>query len=158
MDGIKAFYITKIKGFNPKEMCVCSLLFEGSKEVTEEQQQKAYHIVQRYGGIPAGEANGKRGNTLTYAIAYLRDFGLEMSFIAESSETSVPWDRVLDLCRNVKVEIFRQCKENGVEKRPFVTCRVTQTYDAGACIYFYFGFLYHGLPDPMKVYENVEGG
>ena len=79
-----------------------------------------------------------------------------MSFIAESFETSVPWDRVLDLCRNVKVEIFRRCKENGVEKRPFVTCRVTQTYDAGACIYFYFGFLYHGLPDPMKVYENVE--
>ena len=156
MDGIKAFYITKIKGFNPKEMCVCTLLFEGSKEVTEEQQQKVYHVVQKYGGIPAGEANGKRGYTLTYAIAYLRDFGLEMSFIAESFETSVPWDRVLDLCRNVKVEIFRRCKENGVEKRPFVTCRVTQTYDAGACIYFYFGFLYHGLPDPMKVYENVE--
>jgi len=156
MDWIKAFYITKIKGFDPSQMCVCTLLFEGSKEVTEEQQQKVYHVVQKYGGIPAGEANGKRGYTLTYAIAYLRDFGLEVSFIAESFETSVPWDRVLDLCRNVKIQIFRQCKENGVKSKPFVTCRVTQSYDAGACIYFYFGFLYHGLPDPLKIYENVE--
>lgn len=156
MDYIKAFYITRIKGFDPKEMCVTTLLFEGSKEVTQEQQQKVYHIVQKYGGIPAGETNGKRGYTLTYAIAYLRDFGLEMSYIAESFETSVPWDRVLDLCRNVKIEIFRKCKDFGVTRRPFVTCRVTQTYDAGACIYFYFGFLYHGLPNPLHIYEEVE--
>ncbi|XP_066933176.1 alkyldihydroxyacetonephosphate synthase, peroxisomal-like [Clytia hemisphaerica] len=156
MDWIKAFYITHIKGFDPKEICICTLLFEGSKEITEEQQQKVYQIVQKYGGIPAGEANGKRGYTLTYAIAYLRDFGLDMSYIAESFETSVPWDRVLDLCRNVKLEIFRKCKEYGVKTRPFVTCRVTQTYDAGACIYFYFGFLYHGLPEPLKIYEDVE--
>lgn len=156
MDWIKAFYITKVKGFDPSEMCVCTLLFEGSAEITNDQQQKVYDIVKKHGGIPAGETNGKRGYTLTYAIAYLRDFALDMAYFSDSFETSVPWDRVLDLCKNVKVEVYRTCKEQGVTRRPFVTCRVTQTYEAGACVYFYFGFMYHGLTDPIKIFENVE--
>lgn len=34
--------------------------------------------------------------------------------------------------------------------------RVTQTYDAGACVYFYFGFNYRGISDPVHVYEEIE--
>ena len=68
---------------------------------------------------------------LTYVIAYIRDLALEYSVVAESFETSVPWDRVLDLCRNTKDRIHRECKERGVHFKPYVSCRVTQTYDAG---------------------------
>jgi alkyldihydroxyacetonephosphate synthase len=42
----------------------------------------------------AGKENGERGYFLTYVIAYLRDFALLYSFIAESFETSVPWSNV----------------------------------------------------------------
>ncbi|MEQ2158329.1 hypothetical protein GOODEAATRI_011126 [Goodea atripinnis] len=76
--------------------------------------------------------------------------------IGESFETSVPWDRVLDICRNVKARIIRECKDKGVQFPPLSTCRVTQTYDAGACVYFYFAFNYRGLSDPVHVYEQVE--
>ena len=34
--------------------------------------------------------------------------------------------------------------------------RVTQTYDAGACVYFYFGFNYRGVADPVRLYEDIE--
>ena len=34
--------------------------------------------------------------------------------------------------------------------------RVTQTYDAGACIYFYMLFNYHGLSDPVRVHQELE--
>ncbi|NXU27929.1 ADAS protein, partial [Thalassarche chlororhynchos] len=64
--------------------------------------------------------------------------------------------RVLDLCRNVKERIVRECKEKGVQFAPFFTCRVTQTYDAGACVYFYFAFNYRGISDPIHVYEQIE--
>ncbi|KAH0621526.1 hypothetical protein JD844_022910 [Phrynosoma platyrhinos] len=64
--------------------------------------------------------------------------------------------RVLDLCRNVKERVTRECKEKGVQFPPFAACRVTQTYDAGACVYFYLGFNYRGLSDPMRVYEEIE--
>jgi len=33
---------------------------------------------------------------------------------------------------------------------------VTQTYDAGACVYFYFAFNYRGISDPIHVYEQIE--
>ncbi|NXY60964.1 ADAS protein, partial [Callaeas wilsoni] len=84
------------------------------------------------------------------------DLGLDYYVIGESFETSVPWDRVLDLCRNVKERIVRECKEKGVQFAPFSTCRVTQTYDAGACVYFYFAFNYRGISDPVHVYEQIE--
>lgn len=38
----------------------------------------------------------------------------------------------------------------------FLSSRVTQLYDAGACVYFYFAFNYRGLSDPVHVYEQVE--
>lgn len=41
-------------------------------------------------------------------------------------------------------------------KNCLVSCRITQTYDAGAAVYFYFAFNYHGLSDPVKSYEYVE--
>ena len=60
------------------------------------------------------------------------------------------------LCCNTKAAIYKKCTDLGIQYRPLVTCRVTQTYDTGACVYFYFGFNYHGLADPLKVYEEVE--
>lgn len=65
------------------------------------QEQRIYEIAKRHGGIPAGETNGKRGYTLTFVIAYIRDLALDYNIAAESFETSVPWDRALPLIRNV---------------------------------------------------------
>ncbi|XP_064858167.1 alkyldihydroxyacetonephosphate synthase, peroxisomal-like isoform X2 [Oncorhynchus nerka] len=81
---------------------------------------------------------------------------MDYCVVAESFETSVPWDRVLDLCQNVKERIIRECKERGVQFQPLTSCIVTQTYDSGACIYFYFAFNYRGLADPVHTYEQVE--
>jgi alkyldihydroxyacetonephosphate synthase len=33
---------------------------------------------------------------------------------------------------------------------------VTQTYDTGVCIYFYFAYCYKGVPDPTHVYHEIE--
>ena len=156
VDSIKAFYLLRFKRFDPHKMCVCTLLFEGSKQHVEEQQQLIYSIVPKYGGIPAGVTNGKRGYTLTFVIAYLRDLGFDYYFIAESFETSVPWDRVSDLCRNVKALLARKCYDFKITRKPLITCRVTQAYDSGACVYFYFGFNYYGIANPVAVYENIE--
>ncbi|CAI5762215.1 alkyldihydroxyacetonephosphate synthase, peroxisomal [Podarcis lilfordi] len=156
LDGLKKFYITKFKGFDPNMLCVTTLLFEGDREKVLQHEKQVYDIAAKFGGLAAGEDNGQRGYMLTFVIAYLRDLGMDHYIIGESFETSVPWDRVLDLCRNVKERIVREGKERGVQFPPFVSCRVTQTYDAGACVYFYLGFNYRGLSDPVHVYEEIE--
>nr|XP_035955081.1 LOW QUALITY PROTEIN: alkyldihydroxyacetonephosphate synthase, peroxisomal [Halichoerus grypus] len=155
LDGLKKFYITKFKDL-PNQLTVATLLFEGDREKVLQHEKQVYDIAAKFGGLAVGEDNGQRGYLLTYVIAYIRDLGLEYYVLGESFETSAPWDRVVDLCRNVKERITRECKEKGVQFAPLSTCRVTQIYDAGACIYFYFAFNYRGISDPLTVFEQTE--
>ncbi|XP_012938011.2 alkyldihydroxyacetonephosphate synthase, peroxisomal [Aplysia californica] len=156
LDGLKKLYVTKLKGFDPMKMSVATLLFEGTKEEVATLEKRVYEIAAKFGGIPGGADNGERGYMLTFVIAYLRDIAFEYMVVAESFETSVPWDRCLDLCQNVKERLHRECKTSGIQFPPYITCRVTQTYDAGAAVYFYFGFNYRGISDPVAVYEHIE--
>lgn len=80
---------------------------------------------------------------------------LEFKIVAESFETSVPWDRASALCHNVKECIRIECEKINITKY-LISCRVTQTYDAGCCVYFYFGFNYVGHDDPVHTYEQIE--
>lgn len=58
---------------------------------------------------------------LTFAIAYLRDLGFDYYIIAESFETSAPWDRVSDLIKNVKKCLVRTSKSSGVQYPVYVS-------------------------------------
>lgn len=145
MQCLKEAYVTKIKGFDWDKICVATLLFEGqSLAEVNAQEQKIYEVGKQHGGLASGQTNGERGYTLTFVIAYIRDMGLEYGVLAESFETSVAWNRAISLCRNVKSRIARECQSYGI-KHYLISCRVTQTYDAGCCIYFYMGFNYKGL-------------
>lgn len=75
--------------------------------------------------------------------------------MAESFETSVPWDRCEALCENVKERMRRECEMRNIHYH-FISCRVTQTYDAGACVYFYFSYKYVDQADPVHTYEEIE--
>ncbi|XP_017299522.1 alkyldihydroxyacetonephosphate synthase, peroxisomal-like [Diaphorina citri] len=110
-DGLKKLYVTKILGFRDDEMCAATVLFEGDPEDVKNNEDKIYSIAKRYGGIPAGESNGRRGYMLTYIIAYIRDFACDYYFIGDSFETSVPWDKTVLLCINVKKRLTRECTE-----------------------------------------------
>lgn len=86
----------------------------------------------------------------------LQDLALEYYVVAESFETSVPWDRAISLCKNVKYRISKECEQRGIDYY-LSCCRVTQTYDAGCVIYFYFAFNYRKLKtDPVATYESIE--
>ncbi|KAL9649112.1 hypothetical protein ABK040_008489 [Willaertia magna] len=155
-DWFKKIYVTKVCGYDPEKMCVITLLFEGTEEEVNKQQKIIYDITAKYGGLKAGADNGMRGYLLTYLIAYLRDYGFEFYFMAESFETSVPWSKVIPLTKRVKERIIQSSKEKGVPSIPWVSSRVTQTYDTGACVYFYYGFIFRGLKDPIAVFSEIE--
>lgn len=85
----------------------------------------------------------------------LKDLALEYYIVAESFETSVPWNKCEQLCTNTKQRVIKECHKAGI-KRYLISCRVTQTYDAGAAVYFYFGFNYKNIKNPSEVYEHIE--
>jgi alkyldihydroxyacetonephosphate synthase len=139
-------------------MCLCTVLFEGSKSEVANQQKILYPIAKKYHGFRAGAENGERGYFLTFMIGYLRDFSMKFELVAESFETSLPWKDVSKMCTAVGKRIADDCKRFGVKKEPFISFRVTQVYDTGACVYVYFGFIYTGLSDPVGVYTEIEDG
>jgi len=155
---IQKFYITRILGFKQEEMVAITLLFEGDDAgAISENMKRIKAINKKYGGISAGSSNGERGYQMTYAIGYLRDFAMDYQFVTESFETAVPWDRALQVCSKVKQRIAESSAKRGIPYPPFITCRVTQTYDAGCCIYFYFGFVYYGMKEnPANIYHDLE--
>ncbi len=150
------FFVTKVKGFVPDKMAVCTVVFEGTRAEVEQQQRDLYRIAGRHGGMKAGGDNGRRGYQLTYSIAYIRDFLMLYYIIAESFETSVSWSDALALCDNVKGRLNDEYKRRGLPGKPFVTARVTQIYSTGVCVYFYFGFYYKGILNPQEVYLELE--
>lgn len=64
-DALKKFYVTTIKGFDINTMCVATLLFEGDRDEVELLEEKVLAIAKQFGGLSAGEENGKRGMRAT---------------------------------------------------------------------------------------------
>ena len=67
--------------------------------------QEISKLVAVAGGIWGGAAGGAAGYTLTFAIAYLRDFGLDYRILSESLETMVPWSILLCIRLVLKVSL-----------------------------------------------------
>ena len=156
LDRIIKFYVLNIKGFKGEEICAVTMSFEGSKSQVSEQVKRMNQLGNEFKGMPAGAENGIRGYFLTFVIAYLRDFGLQYKFLAESFETSAPWSKVRAVIEETKKQVLADCKAAGVQFEPMISARVTQTYDSGAAIYFYLGISWKGLSDPVATYSLIE--
>lgn len=153
---LQKLVVTKWKGFDVEKMTACTLVFEGSKQEVEAQQRRTYALAKRHGGLAGGSSNGKRGYQLTFGIAYIRDWIMRHHCVAESFETSVPWSQALPLCENVKRRILEESAKRGVPGTPYITCRVTQLYPTGVCVYFYLAFYAKGLADPAGTFAEIE--
>ena len=154
--AFERWYVTRLRGFNPTQIAACTLVFEGTKTEVQQQEKSIYALAPSFGGMAAGGANGERGYRLTFSIAYIRDFCMSHYIIAESFETSVAWSNTLKLCDNVKRRVAEEHSRRNLPGQPFVTCRITQLYDTGVCVYFYFAYYFKGVADPSGIYLEIE--
>jgi FAD linked oxidases, C-terminal domain len=84
-----------------------------------------------------------------------QDAFLDFYCYGDSFETSVPWDKCEQLCINTKAAINTELKKYKVPIAD-VSCRVTQLYDAGACVYFYVLFRDKEMKNPLEFFERIE--
>ncbi len=140
--------ITRIKGFDTHEMVAATIVYEGTAAEVAMQEKVVGATAKRFGGMQGGAGNGERGYMLTYAIAYLRDFLADYYVIGETYETTVPWDRIHDVCAAVDRVAKSEHQRLGFPGKPFTSPRITQLYHSGVCIYFT-----HGLS-----HRDIEGG
>ena len=149
-------FVTKVKKYDPQEMVACTLVFEGSTEEVAYQQAHIDRLAKAHGGMKAGGENGQKGYELTFSIAYIRDFVMNHYIIAESFETSMPWSKAVALQDRVKARVYAEYAKRGLPGKPFVSCRLTQVYETGCCIYFYLAFYYKGVENPSEVFAQIE--
>jgi alkyldihydroxyacetonephosphate synthase len=153
---VEKWVVTGPLGFDPAQMVAVTLVFEGTRDEVERQEKMVYGLAKKHKGFKGGAENGKRGYLLTFGIAYIRDFVLQHNILGESFETSVPWSQAQDLVDRVKAAIYRAHDERNLPGRPFVSCRVTQIYETGCCIYFYMAFYAKGVSDAVGAYHEIE--
>lgn len=142
--------------FDPNRMVCVTLTFEGQKSQVKEQISTIQKIASKHGGFCAGPGIGKSGYEMTYAIAYIRDFAMTYGFLAESFETFVPWSKARHLITETKHRIIKEHQSRALPGLPLVCCRVTQVYDQGVCVYFYFCMSTSGVLDPSDVFGEIE--
>ena len=141
----------------PADKAVCATIaYEGSADEVKYQQKQMGKLASKYGGVSTGAKIGRAGYDLTFAIAYLRDFAMSYHFLAESFETFVPWSRVEEVIARTKRRIIQEHRKRFLPGEPIVSSRVTQLYDNGACVYFYFCMNYEGISEPSRVYGEIE--
>lgn len=80
---------------------------------------------------------------------------MDHHWVFESFEASLPWPVVLKCRSRVHEYITRECQKLGTRYPPLIMTRLTQVYDAGAVLYFYFGFNWIGLENPMEVRQAI---
>jgi len=153
---IEKLVVTKLKGFDPHQLAVATVVFEGTRDEVAFQERALHRIAKAHGGIKGGATNGERGYQLTFGIAYIRDLTFEHWAIAESFETSVPWSHALGLYDRVRRRVEREHAARGLPGKVFFTGRITQVYPTGVAMYFYLGFYAKGVPDPVASYGALE--
>jgi alkyldihydroxyacetonephosphate synthase len=163
MQGIHAWkgafqrrWLFDVLHFDPSAMAACTLVMEGGSQEVARQERELRTLAKRFRAVWGGAENGRRGYSLTFAIAYLRDFFSQFGIAAESFETSAPWDRVEEVCAAVEQALASECAARGVAGTPYLSYRVTQTYHHGVCIYFTLAFSTRGLADPGAVFHDIE--
>ena len=144
--------------FQQESTVSVSITFEGTREEVDFQKSAISRLSRKYGGFLAGADAGQAGYNLTFAIAYLRDFAMQYGCMGESFETFVPWSRLHGLITATKDRIVHEHSKRCLVGNPLVSCRVTQLYDTGVCVYFYYLMNFTGVPleRVSEVYAAIE--
>lgn len=156
LDKLKKLYVFRVKGFDPDQVVAATIVMEGTRDEVAWQESNINSLAKKYGGIPGGSDNGRRGYMLTYAIAYIRDFLADYHIIGETFETSVPWSKIEQVCKAVEAKAAEQHRKFGLPGRHYVSYRITQVYHTGVCIYFMYGIYAKGVKNPDRVYGQIE--
>jgi alkyldihydroxyacetonephosphate synthase len=93
---------------------------------------------------------------LTYAIAYIRDFLAAYHITGETYETTVPWNKIHEVCDAVAQRGRELHEAYGLPGRPYISPRVTQLYHTGVCIYFTHGFSTQGVAAPDEILSKID--
>jgi alkyldihydroxyacetonephosphate synthase len=131
-------YLRRRRGFDPKQMCLSFIGYEGSQRHVAAQRRGVGRLVKRHGGLCIGSGPGVLYDQKKFDIPYIRDFLLDRGAAGDVSETATTWSNLMPLYDAVMAAAngaFAQLNAQG-----FLMCHLSHSYHAGACLYFTLAF------------------
>jgi alkyldihydroxyacetonephosphate synthase len=119
-------YLRRRRGFDPKQMCLSFIGYEGSERHVAAQRRAVGRLVKRHGGLCVGSGPGVLYDQKKFDIP------------GDVSETATTWSNLMPLYNAVTAAANRAFAELDVQG--YVMCHLSHSYHAGACLYFTFAF------------------
>ena len=161
ISAVSAWCVLNVRGYNADQLVACTIRMEGPPSTVYHQQRLICRLARASRGIIAGAESAKRANALTATIACMRDFLSGYGVVGDSFETSLEWQYVVPVRNAISsaLDIFySKCAESGdVQGKLFFSCRVSQSYHVGACMYFYVEFYGNNKEKSLEIYNEMEG-
>lgn len=156
MKDILTSYVMARSNLSMDKIVAITITYEGTAAEVKAQMLMISQLTKKYCGLSAGSKVGRSGYDLTFAIAYLRDFAMTYYFLGESFETFCPWSKVRNLVQKTKDFTLNEHKSRLLPGKPIISARITQLYDTGVCVYFYFCMNFENVPNPSEVFGEIE--
>lgn len=156
MGKAQRYFLFNVKHFDMHKMVAATIVMEGSADQVALQEKVLGDLAKKHGGVQGGAENGQFGYMLTYAIAYLRDLLADYYILAETYETTSPWDKVVEICDAVARTVKEEHEKYNFPGRPFSSPRVTQLYGTGVCIYFTHAIYFRGVENAEEKFAAME--
>jgi alkyldihydroxyacetonephosphate synthase len=147
-------YVSRRLGFDPEEMCLSFIGYEGSSRHVAAQRRAVGRLVKRHGGLCVGTGPGVLYDQKKFDIPYIRDFLLDRGAPGDVSETATTWSNLMPLRDAVRAEANRAFDQLGVQG--YFMCHLSHSYHSGACLYFTFAFKATSDAAMLGEYEVVK--
>jgi alkyldihydroxyacetonephosphate synthase len=147
-------FVRRRLGWDPSQMCLAFLGYEGSEGHVTRERNLAGRIVKRHGGLCIGSGPGALYDQKKFDTPYIRDFLLDRGAAGDVSETAMPWSRLTVVYDAVTDAAHAAFAKVGVQG--YLMCHLSHSYHAGACLYFTFAFKPTPGGDMLSEYAVVK--
>lgn len=148
--------VTQLKGFEPRQLALAAVVFEGTAEEVAFQEKAFHRITKAHGGINGGASHAKRGYESTLAAAAIRSHMASHWVMTNSIDATVTWTHALNLYERLRERVRREHEARRLPGNPYFSGRVTQVHSSGVGIHFCLGFYCKGVADPLRQCAELE--
>jgi len=128
--------VVRRRGFDPEQICLCILGFEGRADLVRLAHRQARHTANRYRAVGLGASPGRSWERDRFTLPYLRDELMSRCVMVDTLETAATWANVERLYAAVREAIDAAIRTGGT--RGAVMAHVSHVYPTGASLYYTF--------------------
>ena len=89
-------YLDRRLGYDPEQMCLSFIGYEGSEAHVADQRKAVGRIVKRHRGLCIGSGPGALYDQKKFDTPYIRDYLLDRGAAGDVSETAMPWSQLTE--------------------------------------------------------------